>query len=95
MYNDIDEKKRITQKIVNKRNSISQPSYKELIFFKEDIYEHLKELEKKIQEKTNLSLFNFNNRILKGENNIKQFENSLNQYINKNDFEEKKLEIKN
>ena len=34
MYNDIDEKKKITQKIANKRNSISQPSYKELIFFK-------------------------------------------------------------
>ena len=51
MYNDIDEKKRITQKIVNKRNSISQPSYKELIFFKEDIYEHLKELEKKSKKK--------------------------------------------
>ncbi len=95
MYNDIDEKKKITQKIANKRNSISQPSYKELIFFKEDIYEHLKELEQKIQEKTNLSLLNFNNRILKGEDNIKLFENLLTQYINKNDFEEKKLEIKN
>ena len=95
MNNVIDEKKNITQKIVNKRYSISQPSYKELIFFKEDIYQHLKELEKKIQEKTNLSLLNFNNRILKGENNIKQFENLLNQYINKSDFEEKKIEIKN
>ncbi len=76
------------------RKSISQPSYRELIYFKEEVYQSLKEFEKKIQEKTNFSLNNFEEIIKKEEKNIENFENKINLFINKTEIEEKKIEIK-
>ncbi len=97
MNNENEENEEIEEysKTPEKRKkSFSQISYKELIFFKEEIYQTIKEFEKRIKNDTNISLNDFEKRIIEGEKTIEKFDNKLNIYAKKDELEEKKLELK-
>ena len=76
-------------------NIFSQFSYKELIFFKEEIYKSLREFEKKIEEKLLKQINEFNERIINSENNYQKYEKKFNYYATKDEVNEKKLDIYN
>ena len=67
---EIEEIEEYSKTPEKRKKSFSQISYKELIFFKEEIYKTIKEFEKKINNETNISLNDFEKRIIEGEKNI-------------------------
>ena len=76
-------------------NLFSQLSYKELIFFKEEIYKSLKEFEKKIEEKLIKSIKDFDERMINNEKIYQKYEKKFNYYATKDEVDEKKLDLKN
>ena len=91
---EIEEIEEYSKTHEKRKKSFSQISYKELIFFKEEIYKTIKEFEKKIKNETNISLNDFEKRIIEGEKTIEKFDNKFNIYAKKDELEEKKLELK-
>ena len=92
MNNKNEENEMNTSK--SNSNIFSQLTYKELIFFKEEIYKSLREFEKKIEEKLLKSIQEFDKRIINNENNYQKYEKKFNYYVTKDEIEEKKLDIK-
>ena len=68
-------------------------SFKELLYFKEEIFHTLKEFEKKISEKTKESLVQFNTKIEETNLLINKYKNETNIFLTKDDFEEEKKGI--
>ena len=70
-------------------------SFKELLYFKEEIFRTLKDFEKKISEKTKESLTQFNTRIEETNTLINKYKNETNIFQTKDDFQKEKKEIIN
>ena len=70
-------------------------SYKELIYFKEEIYHSLKELEKKIIEKLNDQIQFFNEKTEEVDKKLGEYKTQTKIYLTKEEFEEEKKEIIN
>ena len=68
-------------------------SFKELLYFKEEIFRTLKDFEKKISEKTKESLTQFNTRIEETNTLINKYKNETNIFQTKDDFQKEKKEI--
>jgi glucan-binding YG repeat protein len=68
-------------------------SFKELLYFKEEIFHTLKEFEKKISEKTKESLVQFNTKIEETNLLINKYKNETNIFLTKEDFQKEKKEI--
>ena len=68
-------------------------SYKELIYFKEEIYRSLKDLEKKINEKTIELIQSFTEKIEANQKNIEKFKKETNIFLTKEEFKSEKREI--
>ena len=79
----------------NKNIKTESVSYKELIYFKEEIFSSLKQLEKKIMEKTKESLEQFDLKIKDLKTLINKYQNETNIFLTKNDFQEEKKDIIN
>ena len=70
-------------------------SFKELLYFKEEIFHSLKEFENKISEKTKQSLGQFNTKIEETNTLINKYKNETNIFLTKEDFLKEKKEIIN
>ena len=68
-------------------------SYKELIYFKEEVYHSLKDLEKKIHEKTIELIQSCTEKIETNKKNIEKFKNETNIFLTKEEFKSEKREI--
>ena len=73
---------------MDNENNINQNplSYKELIYFKEEVYHSLKELEKKMNEKTIELIQSFTQKIETNQKNIEKFKNETNIFLTKEEF---------
>ncbi len=80
---------------MDNENNINQNplSYKELIYFKEEVYHSLKELEKKMNEKTIELIQSFTQKIETNQKNIEKFKNETNIFLTKEEFKSEKREI--
>ena len=79
----------------NKSIKTETVSYKELIYFKEEIFSSLKQFEKKIMEKTKESLEQFDLKIKDLKTLLNQYQNETNIFLTKEDFQEEKKDIIN
>ena len=78
-----------------KKENFNSISYKELIYFKEEIFRSLKDFEKKFLEKTNESLKQYDTKIDETKNLINKYKNETSIFLKKEDFENEKKEIIN
>ena len=74
----------------NKSIKTETVSYKELIYFKEEIFHSLKQFEKKVMEKTKESLGQFDLKINDLKTLINKYKNDTNIFLSKDDFQEEK-----
>ena len=79
----------------NKSIKTETVSYKELIYFKEEIFHSLKQFEKKVMEKTKESLGQFDLKINDLKTLINKYKNDTNIFLSKDDFQEEKKDIIN
>ena len=77
----------------DKKGKSDSISYKELIYFKEEIFHSLKDFEKKLLEKMNESLTQFDRKIEETKELINKYKNETNIFLTKDDFEEEKKGI--
>ena len=79
----------------NNNSKSDSLSYKELIYFKEEIFHSLKDFQKKVMEKTNAQLNQFNAKLDETKSLISKNKNELTQFITKEEFQEEKKDILN
>ena len=79
----------------NNNSKSDSLSYKELIYFKEEIFHSLKDFQKQVMEKTNEQLNQFNAKLDETKSLISKNKNELTQFITKEEFQEEKKDILN
>ena len=79
----------------NNNSKSDSLSYKELIYFKEEIFHSLKDFQKQVMEKTNEQLNQFNAKLDETKSLISKNKNELTQFITKDEFQEEKKDILN